>query len=194
MPVAWHEPTRDGEKAIPVVGNVPRRKARAPKLAERAGKRWTMATMGQAVTATLTCAVQALGSPKAALLGLCWALMASQAVAVMPAAWRAVHGCAQVQQGIAASSLALESAQTSDGMIVAIPRPHWRLVRSMNVQQRADVLQELAAHVNLRRDKNQPRGPQKKPTPRPAYKNGGHVSTAKILAKQISSAPWKGWA
>jgi hypothetical protein len=128
MPVAWHEPTRDGEKAIPVVGNVPRRKARAPKLAERAGKRGTMATMGQAVTATLTCAVQALGSPKAALLGLCWALMASQAVAVMPAAWRAVHGCAQVQQGIAASSLALESAQTSDGMIVAIPRPHWRVV------------------------------------------------------------------
>ena len=184
MPVALHEPTRDGEKAIPVVGNVPRRKARAPKLAERAGKRGTMATMGQAVTATLTCAVQALGSPKAALLGLCWALMASQAVAVMPAAWRAVHGCAQVQQGIAASSLALEISQTYDGMMVAIPSPHWSIFRLLNAQQLADVLQELAAHVNLRRYKKHPRGPKKKPTQRTAYKNGGHVSTAKILAKQ----------
>jgi len=55
----------------------------------------------------------------------------------------------------------------------------------MNAQQRADVLQELAAHVNLRRDEKHPRGPQKKLTPRPAYKNGSHVSTAKILAKQI---------
>jgi hypothetical protein len=55
----------------------------------------------------------------------------------------------------------------------------------MNAQQLADVLQELAEHVNLRRYKKHPRGPKKKPTQRTAYKNGGHVSTAKILIKKI---------
>jgi len=112
-------------------------------------------------------------------------LLAYNAVAVLKAALRAVHGREQVQQHLSAYSLALEIAQTSDGMMVAIPSPHWSIFRSMNAQQLADVLQELAANVNLRRYKKHPRGPKKKPTPRTAYKNGGHVSTAKILAKKI---------
>jgi hypothetical protein len=70
-------------------------------------------------------------------------------------------------------------------MMVAIPRHHWMLFRSMNAKQLADVLKDLAAHVNLRRYKKQPRGPKKKPTQRTAYRNGGHVSTAKILTKKI---------
>src|SRR2546426_355956 len=81
--------------------------------------------------------------------------------------------------------LALEISQTYDGMMVAIPSPHWSIFRLLNAQQLADVLQELAAHVNLRRYKKHPRGPKKKPTERTAYKNGGHVSTAKILTKKI---------
>jgi len=67
----------------------------------------------------------------------------------------------------------------------AIPSPHWRIFRSMNAQQLAGVLQELAEHVNLRRYKKHPRGPKKKPAQRTAYKNGGHVSTAKISIKKI---------
>ena len=184
MTVALHEPTRDGDMEIPVLSNVPRRKASAPKLAERYGKRWTMETMFHELTETLTCEVNALGYPKAALCGFCLALMAYNAVAVMQAALRAVHGCEKVQQDISAYSLALEMSQTYDGMMVAIPSPHWSIFRSMNAQQLSDVLQELAAHVNLRRYQKHPRGPKKKSTPRTAYKNGGHVSTAKILAKQ----------
>ena len=79
----------------------------------------------------------------------------------------------------------LEISQTYDGMMVAIPSPHWSIFRNMNAQQLADVLQELAAHVNLRRYKKHPRGPKKKPTQRTAYKNGDHVSTAKIMTKKI---------
>jgi len=70
-------------------------------------------------------------------------------------------------------------------MMVAIPSPHWSIFRSMNAQQLADVLQERAAHVNLRRYKKHPRGSKKKPTQRTAYKNGDHVSTAKIMTKKI---------
>ena len=125
------------------------------------------------------------GYPKAALFGFCLALMAYNAVAVMKAALRAVHGHETVHQDLSAYYLALEIAQTYDGMMVAIPSPHWSIFRSMNAQQLADVLQELAAHVNLRRYKKHPRGPKKKPTQRTAYKNGDHVSTAKIITKKI---------
>jgi len=183
--VALHEPTRDGDMEIHVLSNVPRRKASAPKLAESYGKRWTIETMFQELTETLTCEVNALGYPKAALFGFCLALLAYNAVAVMKAALRAVHGCEKVQQDISAYYLALEISQTYDGMMVAIPSPHWSIFRSLNAQQLADVLQDLAEHVNLRRYQKHPRGPKKKPTPRTAYKNGGHVSTAKILAKKI---------
>ena len=183
--VALHEPTRDGDMEIHVLSNVPRRKASAPKLAESYGKRWTIETMFQELTETLTCEVHALGYPKAALFGFCLALMAYNAVAVMQAALRAVHGCEKVQQDISAYYLALEISQTYDGMMVAIPSPHWSIFRSLNAQQLADVLQDLAEHANLRRYQKRPRGPKKKPTPRTAYKNGGHVSTAKILTKKI---------
>src|SRR4029434_1293233 len=82
---------------------------------------------------------------------------AANAVAVMKAALRAVYGHETVRQGISAYDLALEISQTYDGMMVAIPRPHWSIFRSMHAQQLADVLQERAAHVNLRRYKTQNR-------------------------------------
>jgi hypothetical protein len=180
--VALHEPTRDGDTEVHVLSNVPVRQASAPKLAEAYGKRWTIETMFHELTETLTCEVNALGYPKAALFGFCLALLAYNAVSVMKAALRAVHGSAKVQQEISAYYLALEISQTYDGMMVAIPSQHWTIFRILNAQQLADVLKELAANVNLRRYKKHPRSPKKTPTARTAYRNGGHVSTAKILA------------
>jgi hypothetical protein len=106
LTVAVHKPTRDGDTAIHLLRNVPRRPASAQTLAASDGKRWTLATMLQALTDTLTCAVQALGYPQAALFGFCLALLAYNAVAVRKAAWRAVHGGAQVQQAISMYDLA----------------------------------------------------------------------------------------
>ena len=59
------------------------------------------------------------------------------------------------------------------------------LLRVANAKQLADVLKELATYVNLRRYQKHPRGLKKERTQRTAYKNGHHVSTAKILAKRI---------
>ena len=104
--VALHEPTRDGDTEIPLLSNVPRQHASAQTLAVSDGKRWTIETMLQALTDTLTCEVHALGYPKAALFGFCLALLAYNAVAVLKAALRAVHGGAQVQQTISMYDLA----------------------------------------------------------------------------------------
>jgi Transposase DDE domain len=185
MTVALHEPTRDGDAAIHILSNVPRRQASAQTLAASYRKRWTIETMFQELTETLTCEVHALGYPKAALFGFCLALLAYNAVAVLKAALRAVHGGAQVQQDISMYYLALEIAQTYDGMMVAIPSQEWLIFRALNAKQLADVLTELATYVNLRRYQKHPRGLKKERTQRTAYKNGNHVSTAKILAKRI---------
>ena len=45
--VALHEPTRDGDTAIHLLSNVPRRHASAQTLAASYGKRWTIETMFQ---------------------------------------------------------------------------------------------------------------------------------------------------
>src|SRR5215468_2025622 len=184
LTVALHEPPRDGDTEIHLLSNVPRRHASAQTLAASYRKRWTIETMFQELTETLTCEVHALGYPKAALFGFCLALLAYNAVAVLKAALRAVHGGKQIQQAISMYYLALEIAQTYDGMMVAIPSQAWLIFRAMTATQLADVLKELATYVNLRRYQKHPRGLKKERTQRTAYKNGNHVSTAKILAKR----------
>ena len=100
-------------------------------------------------------------------------------------ALRAVHGRETVQQDVSVYYLSLEISQTYDGMMVAIPSPHWTIFRILSAKQLADILQELAANVDLGRYKKHPRGPKQKRTKRTAYKNGSHVSTARILAMRI---------
>jgi hypothetical protein len=65
------------------------------------------------LTETLTCEVNALGYPKAALFGFCLALMAYNAVAVMKAALRAVHGQEKVHQDISSYYLPLVHNQAT---------------------------------------------------------------------------------
>jgi len=185
LTVALHKPPPDGDTEIHLLRNVPRRHASAQTRAASYRKRWTIETMFQELTATLPCEVHALGYPKAALFGFCLALLAYNAVAVLKAALRAVHRGEQSQQDISMSYLALEIAQTYDGMMVAIPSQEWLIFRALNAKQLADVLTELATYVNLRRYQKHPRGRKKERTQRTAYKNGNPVSTAKILAKRI---------
>jgi len=45
----------------------------------------------------------------------------------------------QVQQAISMYYLALEIAQTYDGMMVAIPSQYWLIFRTMNAKQLAEV-------------------------------------------------------
>jgi hypothetical protein len=46
----------------------------------------------------------------------------------------------------------------------------------------AQTLKTLAAGADLRRYQKHPRGPKKPPPKKSKYQNGGHVSTAKIIA------------
>jgi hypothetical protein len=179
-----NRPTRDGDREIHLLTNLPPRAASARQVAQLYAKRWTIETMFQELTETLTCEVNTLGYPKAALFGFCLALVAYHAVSVIKAALRAAHGQETVEKNISGYYLSLELTQTYEGMMIAIPASNWTAFRGLTSAEMAEMLRTLAANANLRRYQKHPRGPKKPPPKKSKYKNGGHVSTARLIARR----------
>jgi len=178
------EPTRDGDTELHILTNVPTQRASAAQLARLYGKRWSIETAFFEITTTLSCEINTLGYPKAALFTFCLALLAYNAVSLIKAALRSAHGRQKVNDEVSSYYLSLEIGRTYDGMMIAIPAPHWALFRELSTKEFANALHELASSVNLARYQKHPRGPKKTPPERTAYQNGKHVSTAKLLAQR----------
>jgi hypothetical protein len=177
-------PTRDGDTELHILSNVPNGRASAAQLARVYGKRWSIETAFFEITTTLTCEINTLGYPKAALFTFCLALLAYNAVSLIKAALRSEHGRKKVNDEVSGYYLSLEISRTYDGMMIAIPAPHWALFRDLSDQAFASMLRELASSVDLAKYQKHPRGPKKKPPERTVYQNGNHVSTAKLLAQR----------
>lgn len=175
-------PTRDGDTELHILSNVPSGRATAAQLARVYGKRWSIETAFFEITTTLTCEINTLGYPKAALFAFCLALVAYNAVSLIKAALRSEHGRKTINDEVSGYYLSLEIGRTYDGMMIAIPAPHWQFFRDLSDRDFAHALRELAASVKLSRYQKHPRGPKKKPPERAPYENGKHVSTAKVLA------------
>jgi hypothetical protein len=151
-------PTRDGDTELHILSNVPRGRASAAQLARVSGKRWSIETAFFESTTTLSCAINTSGYPKAALLTFCLALLAYNAVSLIKAALRSHHGRKQGNAEVAGYDLALEIGRTYDGMMMAIPAPHWALFRDLSDQEFASALRELASSVDLLKYQKHPRG------------------------------------
>jgi hypothetical protein len=178
------KPTRDGDTEIHVLSNVPTPRTSAAQLAWLYGKRWSIETAFFEITTTLACEINTLGYPKAALFTFCLALLTYNAVSLIKAALRSAHGRQKVNNEVSSYSLALEISRTYDGMMIAIPAPHWMCFRELSDKAFANVLHALASSVQLAKYQKHPRGPKKAPPERTAYQNGKHVSTAKLLAQR----------
>jgi hypothetical protein len=175
-------PTRDGETAIHLVTNLPPSDAGAKQAAQLYAKRWTIERAFQDLTVALVCEINTLGYPKAALFGFCLALAAYNAVSLVKASLRAVHGREKVENEISWYYLCLHLSKVYAGMMIAIPAQYWDVFRRMDDKQLATLMKELAAKIDLKRFRKHPRGPKK---PQPKKISGAktkHVSTARILA------------
>ena len=179
--VELDQATRDGDWELHLLSNVPDSDADALTLANLYRKRWTIETVFQEITATLQCEIQTLGYPKAALFAFCLALVAFNAVSLLKAALRAVHGQETVNETVSGYYLNLEIRGTYDGMMIAIPDKHWKIFRTLSVKEFARVLTEIAGHLKLSRYRKHKRGPKKPPPKKSAYANGGHISTFRLL-------------
>lgn len=182
--VVLDQPTRDGDQELHLLSNVPPENADALTLAALYRCRWTIETLFQEVTQTLQCEIHTLGYPQAALFAFCLALLAYNAVSVLKAALRSVHGEESVQQTISGYYLSLELRGVSAGMMIAIPEKHWQPLGKLPAREFAKLLKEIASHVILTRYRKHPRGPKKPPPKKSKYKNGGHVSTYRLLQER----------
>lgn len=181
--VVLDQPTTDGDTEIPILTNLSAKEARATQVAELYRRRWTIEGRFYEVTQTLNCEPNTLGYPKAALFAFCLALVASNAVALLKAALRAVHA----DEAVAAMSsyyMTLEIQQTYQGMMIALPPSAWECFRGLPVARLAQVLRQVARRVRPATYAKAKRGPKKPPPEKGKYQNGGHVSTYKILLRR----------
>lgn len=172
--------TRDGDRMLHLLTNLPK-KITGLEVADLYRKRWTIETLFLEVTQTLACEIHTLCYPKAALFVFCLALVAANAVAVLKAALRSTHTEEKADE-LSGYYLALEIKQVYEGMMIALPPARWKVFRGMSVPTFAKVLKQIAAHVDLPMYRKSPRGPKKPPPKKGRYRNGGHVSTYKLLA------------
>ena len=179
LTVERREPTRDGDRVLHLVANLPGEIA-GLLIAELYRKRWTIETLFYEVTQTLTCEIDTLCYPRAALFVFGLALMAANAVAVIQAALRAAHGNDEADE-LSGYDMALEIKQTQEGMMIALPPPLWNVFSVMSVPTFAQTLKEMAKQVDLPMYRKSRRGPKKPPPKMDPYQNGGHVSTHKLL-------------
>src|ERR1700730_3330577 len=181
--IALIQATRDGDKELHLLSNVPKDKATAMQLADAYRPRWSIEGLFLEMTETLSCEINTLGYPKAALFAFCLALQAYNAVSVIKASLRSVHGVKKIERELSGYYLALEIEQMYAGMMVAIPPKHWEKAwGELSPPELANVLKDLAGTIDLAKYQKTPRGPKKKAAKRTPYKNGHHISTAKVLA------------
>jgi hypothetical protein len=178
--VELKEATRDGDMVLHLLTNLPEKDASGVKVAELYRKRWTIETLFLEVTETLACEINTLCYPKAALFVFCQALVAANAIAVIKAALRAVHGDEEADK-LSGYYLALEIKQVHEGMMIALPPACWQVFCGMSAPTFAKELKKIVAQVDLAMYRKTPRGPKKPPPKKSNYKNGGHVSTHKLL-------------
>jgi hypothetical protein len=181
--VTLDQATRDGDRVLYILTNIPLRKASAKRVARLYRKRWTLETAFQHLEAYFHSEINTLGYPKAALFGFCLALVAYNMLAVVMAALRSVHG-ETMDQELSLYYVANDIAQTYRGMMIAIPEDEWRVFRRMRPAAMVATLKELAQKVHLEAYRKSPRGPKKPRPKREPSTKAPHVSTAKLLRER----------
>jgi IS4 transposase len=180
--VVLDSPTRDGEREIHILTNLPIGDAPAQKVGDLYRKRWTLETMFQELEAELCSEICTLGYPRAALFAFSVALTAYNVLSAVKAALRAQYGPERIEKEVSNFYLAMELRATYQGMCIAIPESEWAPFREMTPAQLGSTLKNMAASINLAKFRKHPRGPKKPVPPRTRFRNHSHVSTARLLA------------
>ena len=177
------QPTRDGDHTISLLTNLPCEAADAIKVAALYRTRWKIETAFQKLTTSLNCEINTLCYPKAALFVFALALVAYNALAVVEAAIANERGREFAQQ-MSFYYMALEVAETTDGMLIALPRGKWHQWANGPPREFNQTLTRIAAAIDISVYQKSTRGPKKTKPKKKHIKNKVHVSTAKILAQR----------
>ncbi|MBV8084803.1 MAG: transposase [Chloroflexi bacterium] len=173
-------PTRDGDRQLHLLSNVPDADASAVQLAQLYRDRWEIENAFYVVTVTLTCELKSMGHPRAALFLFCMALLAYNCRQVVYAALRTAHAAAEVE-AMSQQAVAVEIGQAMDGLVTALPAGTWDRLVPASLAGRVAFLRRVSQRVRVGAYRKSRRGPKKPRPPRPGWKACKHVSTFRLL-------------
>jgi hypothetical protein len=174
-------PTRDGETTLYRLTTRPPEAASALALAELYLTRWSIEAACMRLTVEWRGAIDTLGYPRAALLGLAVAVVAFTGLAVVKAARRRAPGVEVIEQTVSSYPVANEMANVAEALATVLDPQDWAVFQTLSQAAMAAGRLQRAGPVNLRQYRQPPRGP-KKPTPKRVQDpKQPHVSVARIL-------------
>ncbi len=182
--VLLDDQTRDGDKEIFIIANLPKKAAGAKKIANIYRGRWTIETSFQELEKWFNSEKNTLGYPPAALFGFCVALISYMIVSVIKAALSSIHGSQVIEEQVSGYYLADEISGTYRGMMIALDAEQWIIFRQLPQSELIKFLKKMAKKVKLSAFRKHPRGPKKPVAKRKKDPKKPHVSTAKLIASR----------
>lgn len=182
--VALKKRDKNGNTELHVLTNVPRADADAVKILSLYTNRWSIETAIQHLKRDLRCEIDTLGYPKAALFGMCVAVLAYNMVSLVKGALRATWGRKFVEEELSMYYLTLNVSKVTGGMLIAIPEKAWTIFRTMSTKEFATTLLELSAHLATHKYQKQKRGPKRKQPKKIINKKHKHFSTSRLIANR----------
>jgi hypothetical protein len=179
--VKLDEPTRDGESEIRLLTNLPRR-LKAPLIARLYRKRWTLESHFDLVKNQLHGEVESLGRPRAALLMMCLALTASNALAVVRRSLRVAKGVAW--EDLSGYYLADEVAGNYRSIDRLVSAASWQAVVTLEAAACWSWCGTVADEIRPAAFQKHPRGPKKPPLRRTSGRGHSHHSTHRLLVNE----------
>ncbi|MCU0960553.1 MAG: transposase [Pirellulaceae bacterium] len=177
--------TRDVDREIDIVPNLPEEGADATTIAQLYRKRWQIENAFQELGQALRGEINTLCYPKAAFLACCIALYTYNVLSVLKYSMRAVYKEAAAFNRISGHYLAAEISAASFGMMIALPSDKWtNALAHLTPRQLATILTQLAATIRLDQLLKNIRGPKKPPPMRKNSPDAPHVSTTRPLVQQ----------
>jgi hypothetical protein len=188
--VKLNKATRDGDREIHLLTNLPAARVSAVTVAFLYHKRWTLEAAFNELTLHLRCELNTLGYPKAALFAFCVAVSCYNLLAAIKGALRGVHGEEVLKTQVSDYFLTDEINGNYRGMMVALPPEEWEIFQELSATAMATQLKRWARSADLANYPKHPRGP-KKPNPKRPNAQFHHVSTWKLLEERRQGTPSK---
>ena len=177
--VELDEPTRDGDKEIHVLTNLPS-EVLATEAAELYRHRWEEETAFNVLQMTLTCEHSGVGHPQAAALLFCLSVLAFNLRQTIFAALYATHDEEEVDE-ISHFHVSKNVSDKTEGMLIAITEDEWTELIPSTIKGLVSLLTKIARKIDLGDYRKSRRGPKKKKPYRSRNVRSRHVSTAKLL-------------
>ncbi len=170
--------TRDGDKEIFIIANLPAEVASAKIIAVIYLKRQKIETSFQELKKWFCSEINTLGYPPAALFGFCVALITYMILAVIKASLCAVHGVDKIEEEVSGFYIADVISAVYRGMMIAIQNEKWEVFRQYTQSEFTEFLLRLSENVKLSAFRKHPRG---------RNKNRKTKVTLKLLMSQLQT-------